>query len=115
MEQAGHLLGLRAREKGIDLVTCVAEQVPGIVSGDQVRLIQILTNLVGNALKFTEKGSVSIDAELERDRGDASLVRFTVTDTGVGIPQEVQPTLFSRSSRATDRRRGSTGGRALAS
>ena len=94
VEQAGHLLGLRAREKGIDLVTCVAEDVPVIVSGDQVRLLQILTNLMGYALKFTEKGSVSIDAELERDRGDASLVRLTVSDTGVGIPPEVQPTLF---------------------
>jgi signal transduction histidine kinase/CheY-like chemotaxis protein len=94
VEQAGHLLDVRAREKGIDLVTCVAEEVPGIVSGDQVRLLQILTNLVGNALKFTDKGRVSIDADLERDRGDASLVRFTVSDTGIGIPPEIQPTLF---------------------
>ncbi|HTY59537.1 MAG TPA: histidine kinase dimerization/phospho-acceptor domain-containing protein, partial [Bacteroidota bacterium] len=94
VDQAEHLLAVRAREKGIDLLSSVSADVPGIVSGDQVRLLQILTNLVGNALKFTEKGSVSIDAALEIDRGDAALVRFTVSDTGIGIPEEIQPTLF---------------------
>jgi signal transduction histidine kinase/DNA-binding NarL/FixJ family response regulator len=94
VDQAEHLLSVRAREKGIDLVSRVEPGVPAVVSGDQVRLLQILTNLVGNALKFTEKGSVSIDAALETDGVDASLVRFTVSDTGIGIPEEVQPSLF---------------------
>jgi two-component system, sensor histidine kinase len=94
VDQAEHLLSVRAREKGIDLVSSVAAGVPAVVSGDQVRLLQILTNLVGNALKFTEKGTVSIDAVLETDRGDASLIRFTVSDTGIGIPPEIQPSLF---------------------
>ena len=94
IDQAEHLFSVRAKEKGIELVSCVAADLPAIVSGDQVRLLQILTNLVGNALKFTAKGSVTIDAAPEGNRGDVSLIRFTVSDTGIGIPLEVQPTLF---------------------
>jgi len=112
VEQAERLLNVKAAEKGIDLVGRVAPDVPLLVSGDQVRLMQILTNLVGNALKFTEKGSVTIDAERESGSGTTTVLRFTVTDTGIGIPPEVQPSLFqpfSQGDGSATRKYGGTG------
>jgi len=112
VEQAERLLNVKATEKGIDLLGRVAPDVPLLVSGDQVRLMQILTNLVGNALKFTERGSVTIDAEREKDTGAASILRFTVTDTGIGIPPEIQPSLFqpfSQGDGSATRKYGGTG------
>jgi len=112
VEQAERLLNVKAAEKGIDLVGRVAPDVPLLVSGDQMRLMQILTNLVGNALKFTERGSVTIDAEREADCPGGSVLRFTVTDTGIGIPPEVQPALFqpfSQGDGSATRKYGGTG------
>ena len=112
VEQAERLLNVKAAEKGIDLVGRVAPDVPLLVSGDQVRLMQILTNLVGNALKFTEKGSVTIDAERESGTATTTVLRFTVTDTGIGIPPEVQPSLFqpfSQGDGSATRKHGGTG------
>jgi signal transduction histidine kinase/DNA-binding response OmpR family regulator len=112
VENVAELLGPQASGKGIDFVTFVAPEVPRAVGGDPGRFRQILLNLASNAIKFTETGSVAITAELKhRDEADLCC-RFEVTDTGIGIPEEVQPELFTRFSQAdssTTRRFGGTG------
>jgi signal transduction histidine kinase len=110
--EIGALLGHRAREKGLDLGTDVHPDVPGAVRGDPGRLRQVLTNLVGNAIKFTDRGSVRIRVGHAGRDCSAPVVRFEVTDTGIGIPRDVLASLFSPFSQAdssTTRRFGGTG------
>jgi two-component system sensor histidine kinase BarA len=97
----------KAASKSLDLATCVAAGVPRQIAGDPVRLTQILSNLVNNALKFTEKGQVLIS--LSHERGS---LHITVTDSGIGIPRDKLATLFSAFSQAdqsTTRKFGGTG------
>jgi signal transduction histidine kinase/DNA-binding response OmpR family regulator/HPt (histidine-containing phosphotransfer) domain-containing protein len=84
----------RAAAKGLELASTFQRDVPAWVIGDPGRLRQILTNLVGNAIKFTEHGEVVVRGELVEAGGDAVLVRFAVSDTGIGIAPEVQARLF---------------------
>ncbi|MGX7707220.1 ATP-binding protein [Methylobacterium sp. Gmos1] len=103
------LFGERARAKGLDLAALVAPDVPRTIQGDPVRLGQVLGNFVNNALKFTEAGHVLVRLET-RERG--ATLRLSVTDTGIGIPAETLPTIFSAFSQAdgsTTRRFGGTG------
>jgi PAS domain S-box-containing protein len=89
-------LGLRAQQKGLELISRVARDVPDHVTGDLGRLRQILVNLVGNAIKFTERGEVVVDVGLESvlpAEGQARL-RFTVRDTGIGIPADKLQAIF---------------------
>ncbi len=89
--------GPRARDKGIDLRFAPAENLPPAVLLDPARLRQILVNLVGNAVKFTEKGSVAVSALAQRDDADPHAfcsLRFVVADTGPGIPDDFKPRLF---------------------
>lgn len=105
-EVAG-LIGPAAAEKGLELTIEVAPDVPLAVSGDPSRIRQLLINLLGNAVKFTEQGSVSL--ELTRTRQG---LRFVVRDTGVGIPLEQQLTLgqpFTQLDTSTTRRHGGSG------
>jgi PAS domain S-box-containing protein len=95
------LLSSQARMKGIELSAHPASDVPRVVMGDQTRLRQVLTNLVGNALKFTDRGYVKIGVEhVEKGRREAGgpieplKLRFSVRDTGVGIPENIRPLLF---------------------
>ncbi|HUJ04021.1 MAG TPA: ATP-binding protein, partial [Rhizomicrobium sp.] len=88
------LLGPRARAKGIELVAVTAPDLPETVSSDAGRMRQILTNLVGNAVKFTETGGVRIDAKLV-ERDEQTLIRFEVRDTGVGVPADKRKDIFS--------------------
>jgi CheY-like chemotaxis protein len=106
------LLAERAHAKGLELVTLVQPAVPTEVRGDPGRLRQILTNLIGNAIKFTDAGEVVIEAKLEEDAKQYALVRFDVVDTGIGIAPEKQTTLFEAFSQAdisTTRTHGGTG------
>ena len=105
-------LTLRAHEKGLDLSWSVDPQVVDLVASDPVRLRQIIVNLVGNAIKFTSSGGVKLSVQNEsRDAGHTT-IRFTVKDTGIGIPPERQKEIFSSFTQAdssTTRKYGGTG------
>ena len=106
-------LALSAHEKGLELLAWTDSTVPARLRGDPSRLRQILTNLAGNAVKFTSKGEVSIHVSKESSTSDDShLLRFSVKDTGIGIPQHKQPLLFNKFSQvdaSTTRHFGGTG------
>ncbi len=112
LDSVGQLHGARAHGKGIDLATFVEPDVPNRLRGDPGRLRQVLLNLVANAIKFTKHGGVAIEAfSLGAVDGEVHL-RFEVTDSGIGIPPEVLPTLFQKFTQAdssTTRRFGGTG------
>ena len=93
VEGVAELLATRAHSKGIDIVTAITADVPKVITGDAIRLRQVLTNLVGNAIKFTEKGGVLVSATIDRDSGEPEL-RFMVRDTGIGVPLEKQAQIF---------------------
>ena len=112
VEDAVRLLASRADEKGLELACRIAPEVPETLVGDPGRLRQILVNLVGNAIKFTERGEVIVDVSLDHLEGDAAQVRFTVSDTGIGIAQEKQWQIFGpfvQADASTTRRYGGTG------
>ena len=101
-----------AEEKGIGLKFEISEAVPERVMGDQVRLTQVLNNLVSNAIKFTESGLVSINVKLVKQSNDHLEVAFEVRDTGIGISQNEIPTIFNSFTQATSdttRKFGGTG------
>ncbi len=105
-------LTLRAQQKALDLNWHVDPQVVDLVAGDPVRLRQIIVNLVGNAVKFTKSGGVTVSVQSEPHGREPMLLRFTVTDTGIGIPLERQKEIFSsftQGDNSTTRRYGGTG------
>jgi len=105
-------LSFRAHQKGLELVYEVQPEVPEALVGDPGRIRQILINLIGNAIKFTEHGEVFVRVE-EQSQGSATVdLHFTVTDTGVGIPADKQATIFEAFSQADGsmtRKYGGTG------
>ena len=112
VEEVGDLLLSRAQAKGIDLILRYAPGMPARVVGDAGRLRQILINLVNNAIKFTAHGHVFLNVDCEAESPDRGLYRFTVEDTGIGIPEEKQSVIFERFAQAdvsTTRRFGGTG------
>ena len=105
-------LALRAHHKGLELAYHIASDVPEMLLGDPVRLRQVILNLVGNAIKFTERGEVLVDvARASAAEGDCSL-KISVIDTGIGIPKDKQSLVFEAFSQAdssTTRKFGGTG------
>lgn len=102
----------RAETKGLELTGLVHASVPTGLKGDPGRLRQILTNLVGNAVKFTDKGEVTLQAYLEEDLPDSAVIRFEVTDSGIGINPNIQAKLFRpfvQADSSTTRKYGGTG------
>lgn len=106
------LLEQRAIEKNIKIKTHVDSKIPRIVLGDDNRLTQILLNLIGNAIKFTEKGEISIEIEIEKKEDQHLNCLFKISDTGIGISQENLKQIFNRFTQAsseTNRKYGGTG------
>jgi signal transduction histidine kinase/ligand-binding sensor domain-containing protein/CheY-like chemotaxis protein len=104
--------GLRAAQKEVELTCEITEDVPEVVVGDPSRLRQVLVNLIGNAIKFTEHGEIGLQVEPEPSGLDGVTLRFAVRDTGIGIPVEKQPVIFEAFSQAdgsTTRKYGGTG------
>jgi len=112
LDDTTKVLGYSAQQKGLRLTYEVAEDVPPTLRGDPARLRQVILNLAGNAVKFTERGSVTVGVEVsERSDRDAAL-HFTVTDTGIGISPEHQESIFEAFTQADTsmgRKYGGTG------
>jgi len=103
---------LRAQDKGLEMICNILPDVPALISGDPNRLRQILTNLVGNAIKFTSKGEIAIIVTLESEDNEEAVLRFCVRDTGTGIPADKIGSLFepfTQADSSTTRKFGGTG------
>jgi len=112
IEDVGYTLAKRAQDKGLELICLVHPDIAHILHGDASRLRQILTNLVGNAIKFTHQGEIVIRAEALDETPTHATVHFSVQDTGIGIPHERQAAIFDRFTQAdgsTTRNYGGTG------
>jgi PAS domain S-box-containing protein len=112
IEEVIQLLGVQASAKGLRIHSRVSPEIPQFLKGDASRLRQILTNLVANAIKFTERGEVSLDAALDGKAARMATVRFTITDTGIGIRLDQSAALFSpfvQADESTTRKYGGTG------
>jgi signal transduction histidine kinase/DNA-binding response OmpR family regulator len=105
-------LALRAEQKGLEVVCHVLPDVPSVMVGDPGRLRQVIVNLVGNAIKFTERGQVLVQVELDSTGRDANVLHYFVSDSGIGISKEKQRAVFEPFKQAdgsTTRRFGGTG------
>jgi len=112
VEKTIEVLDLKAQEKGLPLNYHIAPEVPHLLFGDSHRLRQVLTNLISNAIKFTEQGEILIRVEQDPEAQDAGGLMFTVSDTGIGIRPEKLETIFESFSQAdssTTRKYGGTG------
>ncbi len=105
-------MALRAQEKGLEFICAASPEVPAYLKGDPGRLRQILTNLTGNALKFTHEGEIAVRASLMSETDNEALIRFSIKDTGIGILVDKRELLFQKFTQAdasTTRRYGGTG------
>ena len=112
VEDTATFLALRAHEKGLELSTYISPEVPTAVLGDPGRLRQVLTNLVANAVKFTEEGEVVVRVENDPETHESGSILFRVSDTGIGIPQQRLKSIFDSFTQvdsSTTRRYGGTG------
>ncbi len=112
MAEAVSIAGLTALKKGLELGAELASDVPRFLLGDPIRLKQVLLNLIGNAVKFTQHGQVKVRVQLERMQDGKAELKFSVTDSGIGIPPEKQQVIFEAFSQAdasTTRKFGGTG------
>ncbi len=112
MEMTMKTLAFRAGEKRLELICDIAPNVPDGIQGDSTRLRQVVVNLVGNAIKFTEAGEVALNIGVTHGEGGERLLHFTVSDTGIGIPLDKQKSIFdpfSQADTSTTRKFGGTG------
>jgi len=112
VEDVTALLAERAHRKGLELACRIEDEVPSAVRADPGRLRQVLTNLLGNAIKFTERGEVVVEVRFVRTEADRTFIRFEVRDTGIGIAPGAQAQLFEsfrQADASTTRRYGGTG------
>jgi len=112
MDEMNSILAVRAHEKGVEYVSLIAPEVPVRLHGDPLRLRQILTNLIGNAVKFTVSGEVTIQVRLKGREDEGVRLEFLVSDTGPGIPAERIESLFEEFTQldgSISRRHGGTG------
>ncbi|MBG0754282.1 two-component sensor histidine kinase BarA [Vibrio cidicii] len=112
LEEVISLQATSAHEKGLEITLKVDPKIPPGLVGDPLRIQQVLTNLVGNSIKFTEKGNIDVSVEMRAQAGDAVDLQFMVRDTGIGISERQQAQLFQAFSQADasiSRRYGGTG------
>lgn len=112
IDETVSILSQRAQGKGLEIISSIAHSVPKTVYGDQVRLRQVLTNLLGNAVKFTHHGQVTLTVDVVGFKLETVQLRFSITDTGVGISEEDQRKLFQpfmQADSSTTRKYGGTG------
>jgi len=112
LEETLKTVAIRADEKGLELLCELAADVPEMVKGDPNRLRQVIINLVGNAIKFTHEGEVALKVSLEEGDPEECILRFLVSDTGIGIPEDKQKIIFdpfSQADTSTTRKYGGTG------
>jgi len=112
VEETVRALALRAHEKGLEVICDVLPEVPEYVVGDITRIRQVMVNLMGNAVKFTQQGEVELEVTLQSQSADRLCLQFLVRDTGIGIPQDKQKMIFAAFSQAdgsTTRKFGGTG------
>ena len=112
VEDTAELLAMRAADAGLELICKIDPDVPSKLKGDPGRIRQIITNLTGNAIKFTPDGEVVISAETESESAESVIIRFSVRDTGIGIPKDRHEAIFSPFTQvdsSTTRKYGGTG------
>jgi len=112
LENTIKTLALRANQKGLELLCEVAPEVPETVRGDSARVRQVLVNLIGNAIKFTDQGEVVLTVYVEGEDGADRVLHFVISDTGIGIPPEKLKSIFAPFTQAdssTTRKYGGTG------
>jgi PAS domain S-box-containing protein len=112
LEELSDLVAFKAHEKALEYVSVVEPRVPSLLKGDPGRLRQVLVNLIGNAIKFTARGEVSVTVDLEEEDDQRAWIRFEVRDTGIGISEEnlgilFQP--FTQGDASMTRKYGGTG------
>ncbi|MBU0653833.1 MAG: response regulator [Gammaproteobacteria bacterium] len=112
VESISGIMSTMAQEKNLEVQCYIPEEIPARVKGDPARLRQMLMNLIGNAVKFTERGEVYTGLDLREVKGENALLRFEVRDTGIGIPQAMQKSIFEsfvQVDASINRRYGGTG------
>ncbi len=112
IESVCQTLSIKAAEKGIDMQCHIPEQIPDLLLGDAYRLKQVLINLVNNAIKFTEEGSVTIQVRTKEENSQSACLEISVIDTGIGIPPDKLSLIFedfSQADNSTARKYGGTG------
>ncbi|MEI7802131.1 MAG: response regulator, partial [Bacteroidota bacterium] len=112
MSKTMKLLALRKKDKGIEMILDIDEEIPKIICGDPGRLRQIIINIVGNAIKFTDTGEIGLYAKLNRKESGKTVIDFIISDTGIGIPQDKLKSIFEPFTQAdgsTTRKFGGTG------
>jgi signal transduction histidine kinase/DNA-binding response OmpR family regulator len=112
LEKAVQLTALRAHQKDLELTCRLMPDVPAAVVGDPDRLRQVLVNLLGNAIKFTERGEVTLLVEIDPEGAERGFLRFSIVDTGIGIPQDKLELIFESFTQADasiTRKYGGTG------
>ncbi len=107
------MINIRAEAKGLALILDVDEKIPKLLHGDEIRIKQIITNILTNAVKYTEKGSVTFAMGFEKENEQNILLRVSITDTGIGIKSEDIPKLFSAFDRIEETRNRSIEGTGL--
>jgi two-component system, sensor histidine kinase and response regulator len=112
LEDVTQMLGLEAHEKGLELNLYPGAGLPQLVAGDPSRIRQVLINLIGNAIKFTSAGEITVRAEVEHESADGTMLRISISDTGIGIPADRVESIFAPFTQAdgsTIRKYGGTG------
>jgi two-component system, sensor histidine kinase and response regulator len=112
LEEVTDLLVFKTEDKGLEFLTEIPSDVPVQLRGDPGRIRQIILNLTNNAIKFTNEGEIVLSAQLENDDGEFATIRFSVTDSGIGIPDDAMDRLFASFSQvdaSTTRKYGGTG------